>query len=167
MKARPRKAPIVPSVTASEGRARRATRTPFRAPSAAQAAITSGVAIQIGTPKAENLENSTAPNASVEASEMSISPRMTTTASPMARMPGKTNWRVELSDLVEAQVVGRKIGRPRRRRQRQHDERQLPLRQLAHHARCPGDAPAHAQGCCGPAPAMITSAVAASTIAAP
>jgi hypothetical protein len=88
MNASPRYAPIVPSVTASEGRLSRATSRPFNVPSAALAATTSGTASQIGALKAENFEKSTAPKARVEASEISISPRMTTTARPMARMPG-------------------------------------------------------------------------------
>ena len=78
----------MPSVTASEGMPSRATSTPFSAPSSMQAASIGGTATQIGTPAAENFESSIAPNASVEASEMSISAWTTMTASPSARMPG-------------------------------------------------------------------------------
>ena len=86
---------MVPSVTASEGSPSRATRNPFSMPSMTQAGMTIGTATQIGTPTSENFEKSTAPKARIDASEMSISPRMTTTASPSARMPGKTKCRVE------------------------------------------------------------------------
>ncbi len=79
---------MVPSVTASDGRPSLATRQAVEDAEHDAGATTIGTAIQIGRPKAENFEKITAPKASVEASDMSISPRMTMTARPSARMPG-------------------------------------------------------------------------------
>ena len=86
---------MVPSVTASAGRRRRATSRPFTNPSRAATSAMPRSASGSGTPAAEALARSTVHTASVEPSERSISPVRMTTVRPSAMMPVKTKLRDE------------------------------------------------------------------------
>ena len=160
---------MVPRVTASEGSAEPGDEHAVEdAEERCRAATTIGTATRSAGRSSENFEKRTAPKASVEASEMSISPRMTTTARPSARMPGKTNCRVDERDLVEAEIVGREIGRPGRGARASARPASAPIAAVGGwRVSCRPPPPAHAGATCRIWAPMTTSAVAAPTIAVP
>ena len=86
-KASPRYAASVPSVTASDGRFRTPIKRPFARPSAAAIASPARAASQTLAPACQICANDTADTVIVDATEMSISPAITTNVSPNAIRP--------------------------------------------------------------------------------
>ena len=72
----PRNIASVPSVTTSDGRPRQVTSTPLKAPSAAPASSTSGIAAASGTPAWTSTPRMTLVSARMLATERSISRAM-------------------------------------------------------------------------------------------
>ena len=78
---------MVPMVTASEGTPKRTTTAPLKRPSTMHRMTTTGRATSRGRPSCEQAAKMTAPKATMDACETSISPTTTTTMSPRARSP--------------------------------------------------------------------------------
>ena len=124
--ASPRNAASVPSVTASDGRFKRPTSSPFTSPSVVATARPASPASQTLTPACQISAQQTAATVMFDATEMSISPAMTTNVRPKAISPMKTYGVARSSRFASPQEEARERPAPDTAGDDQEDEQQLP-----------------------------------------